>query len=75
MNNCLCFGVTLILVPKLGADELGDVLRKTKPNYVCTVPSALFSIVSNPKYEKDNYGYLHSLIVGADKLDETFELK
>lgn len=77
LSNCfnayLCIGVTSILIPALGPDDLGKLIAKHKPNHVITVPSALMAVMNEPKLQKKNLEYLKTIIVGADKLDPTFE--
>lgn len=76
LNNCingyLSMGQEIIMLPKVGADELGQLIMKYKPNHIITVPSALHAVVRDVPLEYD-LSFLKSLIVGADKLDETFE--
>ncbi len=68
----LCMGLKLILLPKLASDELGEVLLKYQPNHVVSVPSALNVLLSD-EYKNADFGFLKSLIVGADKLEESLE--
>ena len=68
----LCMGLKVILLPKFEADELADLVLKLQPNHVVTVPSALNAFFQS-KYDKSDFSCLHSLIVGADKLDESLE--
>ena len=69
----LCMGLCVVLLPKLGADELGMVITKIKPNHVITVPSSLDSLISDKRLEKRDFRFLKSVIVGADKCDESLE--
>ena len=77
LNNCLnaflCMGQQIILIPKIGADELGKIIHKHKPNHIITVPSALVAVMKYDKFHNRDLNYLKTIIVGADKLDETFE--
>ena len=73
LNADLCMGIVSILIPKLGADELGKLVFEKKPNQIITVPSALVGLMNEKLLEKENLGYLKEIIVGADKLDETLE--
>lgn len=70
----LCMGLRCILLPKLSPDELGEVLLKYHPNHVVTVPSALAVLLSE-RYKDAEFSFLKSLVVGADKLDESFEVE
>lgn len=67
-----CTGLKVVLIPKFGPDELGDLIKKHRPNLVVTVPSALSALLSG-KYNHDDFSFLKALIVGADKLDEYME--
>jgi len=77
LNNCLnaflCMGQQVIMVPKIEPNELGDVVNKMKPNHIITVPSALVAVMDHETLRKSNLSFLKTIIVGADKLDETFE--
>ncbi len=77
LNNCLnaflCMGQEVMLIPKIGPDELGEIIFKVKPNHIITVPSALVSVMNCSKLADENLSYIKTIIVGADKLDETFE--
>ena len=76
LNSCLnvyfCKGQVVVMLPKVGADELGEIVLKHKPNQIVTVPSALNAMINDikPSFCLD---FIKSIIVGADKLDETFE--
>ena len=76
LNSCLnayfCKGQVVVMLPKVGADELGEIVIKYRPNHIVTVPSALNALVNDIKPTFD-LNFIKSIIVGADKLDETFE--
>lgn len=77
LNNCLnaflCMGQQVIMIPKFGPTELGEIVYKQKPNHIITVPSTLVAVINNKKLKKRDLSFLKTIIVGADKLDETFE--
>lgn len=73
LNADLCMGIVSILIPKLGADELGRLVCEKKPNQIITVPSALVGLMKEPLLKNASLAYLKEIIVGADKLDETLE--
>ena len=75
LNAYLCMGLQVILIPKLGPDELGTLIFKHKPNHVITVPSALVAVMNCKELANENLEYLKTIIVGADKLDESFEIR
>ena len=66
--------LTVILVPKLTEDGLGKLVKKEKPNHIITVPSALTGMLSDECMQNEDLSYIHSVIVGADKLDESKEI-
>ena len=76
LNNCinayLCMGQSMIMIPKFDADELGQLIIKHRPNHVITVPSSMFAVLKDVKEDFD-LSFLKTVIVGADKLDETLE--
>ncbi|WP_026670807.1 class I adenylate-forming enzyme family protein [Butyrivibrio sp. AE3006] len=73
INVPLCMGLKLLLVPKVGADELPDLTLKLKPNHIVSVPSALLAFLDNQAMQKADLSFLKSFILGADKLDESLE--
>ena len=74
-NSYLCMGVKSILIPAIGPDDLGKLIAKYNPNHVITVPSALIAVMNDPELQKRDLNFLKTIIVGADKLDPTFEEK
>ena len=74
-NSYLCMGVKSVLVPAFGPDDLGTLILKYHPNHVITVPSALVAVMKEKKFKLKKLDYLKTIIVGADKLDPTFEEK
>ena len=74
-NSYLCMGVRSILVPAFGPDDLGTLILKYHPNHVITVPSALVAVMHEKEFKLKKLDYLKTIIVGADKLDPTFEVK
>ena len=77
LSNCfnayLCMGVKDVLVPAFGPDDLGTLILKYQPNHVITVPSALVAVMKEKKFKLKKLDFLKTIIVGADKLDPTFE--
>lgn len=76
LNNCinghLSLNQQLILIPKCGSEELGQLILKHKPNHIVTVPSALKAVIRDIPTGFD-LSFLKTITVGADKLTETFE--
>ncbi len=75
VNNFLCFGMQVVLIPKLENKDYGRTLNEYKPNYIVTVPAALFSIITSPDLIGEDLSYIKTFIVGADKLDENLEVQ
>ena len=75
INNCLCVGMTLLLIPKIDNKELGATIVRTKASYIVTVPMTLFSIMEDRSLKDANLSFVNALIVGADKLDESLEIR
>ena len=73
INHFLQKGRRMIMLPKVGADDLGKIIMKYKPNHIITVPSALNAVMKDIRKGYD-LSFIKSLFVGADKLDETFEV-
>ena len=75
INNCLCSGMCLVLIPKFNNDEFGQMIVKHRPNYIVTVPAALLSIIGCSELKKADLSFIKCLCVGADKLDEKTEMQ
>ena len=75
INNCLCVGMTLLLVPKIDNKELGATIVRTKASYIVAVPMTLFSIMEDSNMKDADLSFIKALIVGADKLDEGLEVR
>lgn len=73
LNADMCMGIVSIMIPKFGADELGGLVYKKKPNQIITVPSTLVGLMREPLLENESLVFMKEIIVGADKLDETLE--
>lgn len=74
-NSYLCMGVKSVLIPTFGPDDLGKIILKYKPNHIITVPSALIAVMKERKLRLKKMKYVKTIIVGADKLDSSFENK
>lgn len=72
INVPLCMGLKVILCPMVVPGDLADNILKYRPNHVVTVPSNLTGLLAE-KYKNRDFSFLRSLIVGADKLDESLE--
>ena len=72
LNCYLCNNITGILIPTFGPDDLGKLIKKYRPNGVVTVPSALVAFMNDIE-ENYDLSFIKEVVVGADKLDPTFE--
>lgn len=79
LSNCLNaythLGATSIMVPELGPNDLGKLVKMYLPNHIITVPSALFAMIKEPSLQSIDLSFIKTIIVGADKLDEHFEVE
>lgn len=75
LNTYFSMGLQVVMIPQLDANDWGKLIHNSKPNHIITVPSALRNIMSSKLLEKEKMTYLKSIIVGADKLDETLEIE
>ena len=74
-NNCLCSGMTVILVPNPQNETLGKDIKTLRPTFIITVPVALYSIMNDKSLDGADLSFIRMLVVGADKLDETLEIQ
>lgn len=75
LNNCLCEGMRVILIPKFENEEFGSMFVNLKPNYIIAVPAALYSIIESSDLKDADLSFIKCFILGADKLDENLEIK
>jgi long-chain acyl-CoA synthetase len=73
LNNYLCIGACVVLIPKTDPTEFGNLIKSTKANFIITVPSWLNVLLSDKSIENLDLSFVKALVVGADKLDETLE--
>ena len=74
-NVHLCLGLKIILVPVLGPDDLDKLVVKYKPAHIMSVPSCLVSWIKGSTMQEEDLSYLKSIVVGADKMNESFEVE
>ncbi len=79
LSNCLNaythLGATSIMVPKFDPNNLGELIIQYLPNHIITVPSTLISIIKDHRFKNMDLSFIKTIIVGADKLDEKFEVE
>ena len=77
LSNCMNaynhLGAVSIMVPKFEPDDLAELVFKYKPNHVIAVPSCLISLMKDKRFDNMDLSFIKTIIVGADKLDPTFE--
>ena len=75
INAYLCLGFKLILVPQVGSQFIVQMLSKHLANHIVAVPSMLRAWMNSNEIENVDLSYIKTLIVGAEKLDATFEMQ
>lgn len=73
INAYLCLGLKIILVPQVGSQFIVQMLSKYVANHIVAVPSMLRAWMNSKETENVDLSYIKTLIVGAEKLDPTFE--
>jgi long-chain acyl-CoA synthetase len=73
LNVPLCMGLKVLLIPNLEATGLGSATLKLRPNHIITVPSSMHSFITCEEVKRADLSFIKSIILGADKLDESFE--
>ena len=75
LNNYLCIGACVILIPKSEPGDLGHLIKQTRADNIISVPSQLNSLITDESLQNYDMSFIKLLIVGADKLDESLEEK
>ena len=79
LSNCLNaythLGATSLMIPKFDPNNLGALIAEYLPNHIITVPSTLISVMNDETLDGMDLSFIKTIIVGADKLDPTFEQK
>jgi len=73
INAYLCLGFRIILIPQVGSQFIVQMLKKYLANHIVAVPSMLRAWMNSKEIEGVDLSYIKTLIVGAEKLDPTFE--
>lgn len=73
INAYLCLGLKIILIPQVGSQFIVQMLSKYTANHIVAVPSMLRAWINSKETDNVDLSYLKTLIVGAEKLDATFE--
>lgn len=73
INAYLCLGLKLILVPKADSHSLQQIIINCSANHIVAVPTILRAWINSTETENLDLSCIKTLIVGAEKLDPTFE--
>lgn len=73
INAYLCLGLKLILIPKADSQSLQQMIVKYSANHIVAVPTMLRAWMSSKGTQNVDLSYIKTLILGAEKLDATFE--
>ncbi|MBR1413940.1 MAG: acyl--CoA ligase [Bacilli bacterium] len=72
IHTPLLCGMKCIFLPKFNAKKFGDIIRKTRPNFLVGVPT-LYEALLNQKLKKNDLNCIDAVISGGDVL--SIELK
>lgn len=77
LSNCMNaynhLGAVSIMVPKFEPNDLPELVINYRPNHIIAVPSCLVSLMQDERLKNMDLSFIKTIIVGADKLDPTFE--
>ena len=73
INAYLCLGLKLILLPKPDAQALMQMMSSGSANHIVAVPTSIRTWTNSKETENWDLSCVKTLIVGAEKLDPTFE--
>ena len=75
INAYLCLGLKLILVPKADSQSFQQIILQRSANHIVAVPTILRAWINSEQLGNVDLSYIKTLIVGAEKLDSTFEIQ
>ena len=73
INAYLCLGLKLILLLKPDAQALMQMMSRGSANHIVAVPTILRAWMNSKEMEKVDLSFIKTIILGAEKLDPTFE--
>lgn len=73
INAYLCLGLKLILLPKADYQSLQQMIINCSANHIVAVSTFLRAWINSSETKKLELSCIKTLIVGAEKLDPTFE--
>lgn len=75
MNNPLCEGAELDLIPTFDHHKFDELILKHRPNHVIGVPSFWEDLSNSKKVKNKDLSFLQSIIAGGDGMNATSEAK
>lgn len=73
INAYLCLGLKLILLLKPDAQALMQIMSSGSANHIVAVPTSIRTWINSKETENWDLSCVKTLIVGAEKLEPTFE--
>lgn len=75
MNNPLCEGAELDLIPTFNHHKFDQLILKHRPNHVIGVPSFWEDLSNSKKVKNRDLSFLQSIIAGGDGMNAASEVK
>ena len=75
MHTALCFGGTIILVPKFTADDFAKTFAKHKPQFVAGVPTLFTALTRTKTMINADFSCLKGVFSGADTLPNDIKIQ
>lgn len=69
INDALCIGATIVLIPQFKANEIHKLIKKYDPNILVGVPTLFEAITMDPNMDKIDLSHLKYVISGGDSLN------
>ncbi len=73
INAYLCLGLKLVLIPKADSASFSQMIEKNVANHIVCVPTIVRVWVNSKESKNADLAHIKTLILGAEKLDPTFE--
>jgi long-chain acyl-CoA synthetase len=73
IHTPLCCGMKTILVPDFSPKKFITLIKKTKPNIICAVPSLHETFTKNPGLGKKDLECLEAVISGGDFMSQSLK--
>ena len=75
MHTTLCFGGTIILVPKFSTEDFAKSFKKHKPEFIAGVPTLFTALTNSPAMISSDFSHLKGVFSGADTLANDIKVK